>query len=913
VPIVCNPVGLRTKGLCCDDSTCLGLRLVVELLSDDPSVPPMLPTGEVVSERLFISEAPGCAICSCPLPANVGADQTERLRTSTRYRAGAWDGSGKEVVPPFIFQLDADFDYSTVLVDGCIPLGFLMAIPAAGPEENLFAQQILSVVQTDLVEAPPNSFSFTRDDGSAGPSWSTRGPLIRVTREGATGSTQAVSWRREVVLGQPGVWEWFDETGAEVAAPVGSFAPRGIRVAVADTATAAWANDLMVLWGLTAPVDFDVFDLSGVESPYRMVRLPGAVWAGVPLVETARPEQFGGRADGGFGFDANMVSGTNVLTSASSAFTSADVGKTICVAEALDFSGQDYGSLVTTITAVNSATQVTLAANCDKTVTNQDYGYGTPADAAFASLVALALANGGADVQLTAGATYLITAAVAVDDMTNLKIRGNGATIFHAQTGHSPNHFRCRGTDGFVIEHTNLMSSYNGYKWGSVGPSAPVQFFCGAAQENRNALVQHCTFRGYGHSAVLIDGQLHAGPIGNQSIRVLHNDMTRGAVPVFVYKAADDIRIHDNTASEANYLCVLDTRAQTDAVVTRSQITRASVRGNRAKTIGGAETTMVANGVLCKGGIWDTEIVGNVIEDIGGDPVSSVGVALTPDWGYQCGGRISINGNKVKNLMPANGAGLPFQAIGPWRAVTIHGNAFEDCDRGGQISAEAQVSFLANTMDACSKTVGSALVDVLMPPDWPGTLISGQVQQSRPIYQGGEIYLALLDHTPGASFAADAANWELVTDSHVKIDGNWFGSVGSLASTAILVGAAARNAPRVFLGAGNTFGTFGNAVNTNTSAVRFAETVVAEGSFAYAGATIGATTTITLATVSVPGVTNSAQAYASVTNAVGFREVILHAQATGAGTVVVTVHNPSAGSVVLPAVTVYWRVMRLRP
>lgn len=81
--------------------------------------------------------------------------------------------------------------------------------------------------------------------------------------------------------------------------------------------------------------------------------------------------------------DANMSSGVATLTSSSGAFTSADVGKAIAVKGA----GAAGVALTTTITNLNSSTQVTLGAAASTTVTNARATIGTDNTDALADLI----------------------------------------------------------------------------------------------------------------------------------------------------------------------------------------------------------------------------------------------------------------------------------------------------------------------------------------------------------------------------------------------------------------------------------------------------------------------------------------------------------------------------------------------
>lgn len=93
-------------------------------------------------------------------------------------------------------------------------------------------------------------------------------------------------------------------------------------------------------------------------------------------VMVSGPQDFGGACDLVPLMNASIASGSNVFNSTDAAFTTADIGKTIAITGAGASVGTSvapdaatlYGPLVTTITGINSPTQVTLAAVASRTV-----------------------------------------------------------------------------------------------------------------------------------------------------------------------------------------------------------------------------------------------------------------------------------------------------------------------------------------------------------------------------------------------------------------------------------------------------------------------------------------------------------------------------------------------------------------
>lgn len=104
------------------------------------------------------------------------------------------------------------------------------------------------------------------------------------------------------------------------------------------------------------------------------------------------PEDYGALRDGTAVSGVGITSGAATLTAVGSSFTGADVGKTIAV-----YGAGTAGNgtvLVTTISAVTSATQVTLAANASATVADSRAVYGTDDAEAIADAIADAVVQG---------------------------------------------------------------------------------------------------------------------------------------------------------------------------------------------------------------------------------------------------------------------------------------------------------------------------------------------------------------------------------------------------------------------------------------------------------------------------------------------------------------------------------------
>lgn len=132
------------------------------------------------------------------------------------------------------------------------------------------------------------------------------------------------------------------------------------------------------------------------------------------------PEQDGAAGDALVLTDAAITSGDATLTSATAVFTGRS-GESVWVAGA----GAAGALLSTTISSVNSATSVELAATASTTVTNAQALVGTDDTSAINTW----LARGASDVELrvTPGAVYAHSGTVSMTSKSNVLLTGRGA------------------------------------------------------------------------------------------------------------------------------------------------------------------------------------------------------------------------------------------------------------------------------------------------------------------------------------------------------------------------------------------------------------------------------------------------------------------------------------------------------
>lgn len=104
------------------------------------------------------------------------------------------------------------------------------------------------------------------------------------------------------------------------------------------------------------------------------------------------PESKGAKGDLKFVMDAGITNGQKVLTSATAAFTPADVGKTVNIRGAGEAANK--GMLTTTIAAVTNATTAELVAAASATVANKCLIWGTDDTVAIRAAVTAAVEEG---------------------------------------------------------------------------------------------------------------------------------------------------------------------------------------------------------------------------------------------------------------------------------------------------------------------------------------------------------------------------------------------------------------------------------------------------------------------------------------------------------------------------------------
>ncbi|MHA3054664.1 hypothetical protein E0H77_12485 [Acinetobacter sp. ANC 4633] len=165
-------------------------------------------------------------------------------------------------------------------------------------------------------------------------------------------------------------------------------------------------------------------------------------------------QDFGGKGDAISGADGAITSGAATFTSSSASFVSTDVGKAIEVNGA----GSSGAPLLTTISAFNSATSVTLAVNASTTVSEATYTYGTDNTSAINSWLS-AIQNGTGYIPY---GKYMFTSALTLpNSFTSITGAGKYNSIFvYAGTNTTNNLISLIGTSSTAIANSMNLSGF---------------------------------------------------------------------------------------------------------------------------------------------------------------------------------------------------------------------------------------------------------------------------------------------------------------------------------------------------------------------------------------------------------------------------------------------------------------------
>ena len=398
------------------------------------------------------------------------------------------------------------------------------------------------------------------------------------------------------------------------------------------------------------------------------------------LTNQINVKQYGALGDGIYISDGAITSGTATFTSATASFTSADIGKRIVIEGA----GSSSATLATTISAIGSATSITIGTNASTTVSsNAKAVYGTDDTTAINS--AISAASNGDTVFFPVG-LYMISSQISIAGAVRLLGTGldyataggpirKGSVIICAASMTSgvklgTSLSTSTGLCGASMEHMGVDGMYLATNTVQTGSRRNYIFACqiwrgltyGLNMTGQNG---YCSFsiigqQGKGTCVLIpeVDNKLYNNQIREGLVASI--EITR-ATPmiqgnhIFTYQtgAGWNIYIHDtqNTDGEINIL------GNTIEVCTKHQI---YIVGKASQTMG------------------RISIIGNTFYEVSGfaDNTYSI-VALDVTASSTVLNQITVMGNtfspqgggKWKGLVEKIGSG------GTLRGVTVTGNA----------------------------------------------------------------------------------------------------------------------------------------------------------------------------------------------------------------------------------------------
>lgn len=412
--------------------------------------------------------------------------------------------------------------------------------------------------------------------------------------------------------------------------------------------------------------------------------------------------------------DAAITTGTNVLTSSTAVFTSADVGKAITVQQAISATA----SLVTTIASFTNSTTVVLSATATRTVNGVYATIGTLANTAINNACTAAGASG---IVYVPSGTYMTSSTVYFSYANQTIILAKGATLLADGSQVRPFQVNADGVticgegafDGNwagMADPTNpapaiLMTNGGPKHWLSLlditiknGPLYGVQL-----TNCNHIVVRGCRIENIGAQSLNLTSSISGITDYLIENNRIDNTMVNGTLPV------SGVAIGSNGSGIA-----------VGGALT-TQISHVRIIGNTVKCPSALTTTLNANSQGVIGGLLNSVIANNTVEGsrLAYSPALSEGLSFTGntargalDYGFEFPGLtfLACTGNVCDGLGLTT-VGIVFNAglTGLVSYNTISGNTIRGVMGNGISTQNAQVHHLTisgNTVDVSSPING---------------------------------------------------------------------------------------------------------------------------------------------------------------------------------------------------------------
>lgn len=327
---------------------------------------------------------------------------------------------------------------------------------------------------------------------------------------------------------------------------------------------------------------------------------------------------------------------------------------------------------------------------------------------AFVAALAFLKENGGGTLEGRAGRTYRIDAGLMIEDLSEVVLRGNGATLRRYTPGTAANVLTIVNCRLLTIEGWQFDGGYDGFVKGSTGSNPNILLGVKAGSVNRDIRIARNRFTCGNHGNIVIgttgiDGLVPEGGFCNERIVIEANSFSRAGCAVFVYKGRRYIQVRNNRGQDfSSFGLGCDTHAAgTDPDRRHYLIDHVEFIDNELRGITAAPSFQ-ARGIVIKGGVDHAVVAGNIIDSVvSRQNQPTYGIIVTQDQHARpaTGRDIRIEGNVVRNVSSTAATGAWALAVGSGsRDVRILANTFDTAQRGVRLDNGAEWTFSGNTL-----------------------------------------------------------------------------------------------------------------------------------------------------------------------------------------------------------------------
>lgn len=317
-------------------------------------------------------------------------------------------------------------------------------------------------------------------------------------------------------------------------------------------------------------------------------------------------------------------------------------------------------------------------------------------------------AIGGGELHGSTGKTYRITSQIDMTDFTNIRMVGNGATLFRFTAGTSANAITIINCTDIYISGWTISSSYDGFISGSTGSNPNILLGAALNSLNKNIHIFGNILTKANHASIVvgqtgINALITNGTFYNDGIWIYNNHISNSPNATFIYKGARNVVVANNIGENFSSSGIaLDTCAATDLDTNSYTIENVIVCGNILKNVA-TVGVFAGRGIVLKGGIYRAVIEKNIVNGVNSlTNIPTYGILVTPDQHSvtpAAGENIKILGNTVRNVSCTVGTGAWSISVAKnYLDVMVDGNTFDTAIRGVIFSDLSEWRFTNNTL-----------------------------------------------------------------------------------------------------------------------------------------------------------------------------------------------------------------------